>query len=135
MLVNKVEIRVRYAETDQMGYVYYGNYAAYYEVGRVELMRELGMSYRSIEDSGLMLPVRDFSIRYLKPALYDDLLTVETRIEEVPTARIRFFYNIFDSSGDLLNTAETTLVFVDKATGKPTSAPEALCNTIAKRLG
>lgn len=125
MVKNRTQLRVRYAETDQMGYVYYGNYAAYYEVGRVELMRQLGTSYRQIEESGLMLPVRDFTVRYFKPALYDDLITVETRIEELPSARIKFYYELFNENGDLLTTAETTLVFVSKETGRPVSAPES----------
>lgn len=124
MIKNRTSLRVRYAETDQMGYVYYGNYAAYYEVGRVELMRQLGTSYREIEESGLMLPVRDFSVRYFKPALYDDLITIETRVEELPTARIRFTYDIFNEAGDLLTTAETTLVFVSKETNRPVTAPQ-----------
>lgn len=123
---------MRYAETDQMGYVYYGNYATYCEVGRVELMRQLGTSYRQIEESGLMLPVRDYSTRYFKPALYDELITVETRIEEIPTARIRFIYDIYNDKEELLNTAETTLVFVSKETNRPVSAPESLVEAIAK---
>lgn len=125
MVKNRTELRVRYAETDQMGYVYYGNYAAYYEVGRVELMRQLGTSYRKIEESGLILPVRDFTVRYFKPAFYDDLITVETRIEEMPTARIKFSYDIFNENGDLLTSASTTLVFVSKETGRPVSAPKS----------
>ena len=130
MVKNLTKLRVRYAETDQMGYVYYGNYAAYFEVGRVELMRQLGTSYREIEKSGLMLPVRDFSIRYIKPALYDDLLTIETRIEEMPTARIKFLYSVFNEAGDLLNTAETTLVFVSKETNRPVQSPDSLLEAI-----
>ncbi len=130
MVKNLTKLRVRYAETDQMGYVYYGNYAAYFEVGRVELMRQLGTSYREIEESGLMLPVRDFSIRYIKPALYDDLLTIETRIEEMPTARIKFLYSVLNEAGDLLNTAETTLVFVSKETNRPVNAPDSLIKAI-----
>lgn len=130
MVKNQTKLRVRYAETDQMGYVYYGNYATYFEVGRVELMRQLGTSYREIEESGLMLPVRDFSIRYLKPALYDDLLTVETRIEEMPGARIKFLYSIFNEAGELLNTAETTLVFVSKETNRPVGAPQSFLDAM-----
>ncbi|NEN23248.1 acyl-CoA thioesterase [Cryomorpha ignava] len=130
MVKNRTELRVRYAETDQMGYVYYGNYAAYYEVGRVELMRQLGTSYRQIEESGLMLPVRDFSVRYFKPALYDDLITVETRIEEMPTARIKFNYDIFNENADLLTSAETTLVFVSKETNRPVPAPKSLLDAL-----
>lgn len=130
MIKNRTKIRVRYAETDQMGYVYYGNYAAFCEVGRVELMRQLGTSYRQIEESGLMLPVRDYSTRYFKPALYDELITIETRIEEIPTARIRFLYDIFNENGDLLNSAETTLVFVSKETNRPVPAPDSLIDAI-----
>lgn len=114
-----------------MGYVYYGNYATFCEVGRVELMRQLGTSYRQIEESGLMLPVRDYSTRYFKPAFYDDLITIETRIEEIPTARIRFLYDIFNESGELLNNAETTLVFVSKETNRPVSAPTSLIDAIS----
>lgn len=130
MVKNQTKLRVRYAETDQMGYVYYGNYAAYYEVGRVELMRQLGTSYRKIEESGLMLPVRDFTVRYFKPALYDDLITVETRIEVLPTARITFHYDIFNENGDLLTNAETTLVFVSKETGRPVPAPQSFLDAL-----
>lgn len=131
MIKNQTKLRVRYAETDQMGYVYYGNYATFCEVGRVELMRQLGTSYRQIEESGLMLPVRDYSTRYFKPAFYDDLLTIETRIEEIPTARIHFLYDIFNESGELLNNAETTLVFVSKETNRPVSAPTSLIDAIS----
>ncbi len=134
MVKNRTKLRVRYAETDQMGYVYYGNYAAYYEVGRVELMRQLGTSYREIEESGLMLPVRDFSVRYFKPALYDDLITVETRIEQRPTARIIFKYDIFNEMGDLLTSAETTLVFVSKETNRPVAAPDSLLKAMEGRF-
>lgn len=130
MVKNSTKLRVRYAETDQMGYVYYGNYAAYYEVGRVELMRQLGTSYRKIEESGLMLPVRDFSVRYFKPALYDDLITIETRIEEMPSARIKFYYDIRNENGDLLTSAETTLVFVSKETGRPVPAPTSFLDRL-----
>jgi acyl-CoA thioester hydrolase len=84
--INTTEIRVRYGETDQMGYCYYGNYAQYFEVGRVETLRSLGMSYKSLEENGIMLPVLDFSINYNKPALYDDLLTIETTIVKIEGA-------------------------------------------------
>jgi acyl-CoA thioester hydrolase len=124
------QVRVRYAETDRMGYVYYGNYAAYYEVGRVEALRALGCTYRSLEDSGIMLPVRDFSIHYKKPAFYDELLTVTTRIPEMPSNRIRFDYEIFNESGDLLNQGSTILVFVSAANGRPTKPPESFLDTL-----
>lgn len=126
MISRNISIRVRYAETDQMGYVYYGNYAAYFEMGRVELLRSLGTSYKELEDQGIMLPVRDFSIRYIKPALYDDLLTLTTTLTETPSTRIHFTYQLHNEDGTLLCKAETTLVFVDKKTGRPVAAPEDL---------
>jgi len=126
MISRQINIRVRYAETDQMGYVYYGNYAAYFEMGRVELLRSIGTSYKKLEDDGIMLPVRDFSIRYIKPALYDDLLTLTTTLTEIPSTRINFTYKIHNESGILLCKAETTLVFVDKKSGRPAQIPEEL---------
>jgi len=126
MISREINIRVRYAETDQMGYVYYGNYAAYFEMGRVELLRSIGTSYKKLEDNGIMLPVRDFSIRYIKPALYDDLLTLTSTLTETPSTRIHFTYQIHNESGILLCKAETTLVFVDKQSGRPVQVPEEL---------
>jgi len=106
-----------------MGYVYYGNYAGYYEVGRVEALRSLGMSYREMEDSGIMLPVLNYSIKYYKPSFYDDLLTIQTTIPELPTTRIKFLYKMYNTENVLLNEGETTLVFVNIKTGKPCHAP------------
>lgn len=131
MIKNRTNFRVRYAETDQMGYVYYGNYAAYFEVGRVELMRDLGSSYRAIEESGVMLPVRDFKIRYFKPAFYDQELVLETRLEQMPNTRITFHYSLFDKGEVLLTTAEITLVFVDMKTNRPVQIPEVLASKMA----
>lgn len=124
MFSSELQIRVRYAETDRMGYVYYGNYAIYLEVARVEALRSLGFSYKKLEDEGVMLPVLDFSIRYLKPAFYDDLLTIKTIIPELPGARIRFQYEMFNESGIQLNKADTTLVFIDRKSNRPCPAPE-----------
>lgn len=116
-----------------MGYVYYGNYAEYFEVGRVEALRELGLSYRDMEDSGILLPVSDYSIKYLKPAYYDELLTIKTTIPEVPaSARLKFLYETFNEAGDKLNFGETTLVFVRKENGKPRQAPESFLEKIRK---
>ncbi len=123
MFVNETSLRVRYAETDRMGYVYYGNYAGYYEVGRVEALRSLGMSYREMEDSGIMLPVLTYNIKYFKPSFYDDLLTIQTIIPEIPGTRIKFLYKMFNAQRVLLNEGETTLVFVNIKTGKPCQAP------------
>lgn len=126
MFSHENTVRVRYAETDRMGYVYYGTYAQYFEVGRVEALRSLGMPYRRMEEEGVMLPVHDLSVRYHKPAFYDDLLTVRTIITEMPTVRIRFAYEVRNEDGVLLTEAATTLVFIDRATNRPRRAPEDL---------
>ena len=132
MYSSETTVRVRYAETDKMGYVYYGNYAQYYEVGRVEALRQLGLSYKSIEDNGVMLPVFTFSIKYLKPAYYDDLLTIKTVIKEIPQTRINFEYEIYNEKGELLNKGDTTLVFIDIVTNKPCTAPEVFIEQLKR---
>ena len=124
MYKSKTKIRVRYSETDMMGYVYYGNYATYFEVARVESIRQLGFSYRKMEDEGIALPVLDFSIKYFKPAFYDDELLIKTTVIELPQARVTFKYEMFNEKKELLNTGEVVLVFCDKATMKPISAPD-----------
>jgi acyl-CoA thioester hydrolase len=123
MFKHDIQVRVRYSETDRMGYAYYGNYAQYYEVARVEALRQLGISYKVLEDEGILLPVLDFTIKYLKPAFYDDLLKIQVTIPEMPTARIRFVYECWNEKGDLLNKGETTLVFIDKVKNKPCMMP------------
>jgi acyl-CoA thioester hydrolase len=123
MFASETSIRVRYSETDRMGYVYYGNYAQYYEVGRVEALRQLGLSYKEMEDKGIMLPVLEYTIKYFKPAFYDDNLLVKTCIKELPSARITFHSEIFNKSGSLLNKGYVTLVFVNIESGKPSAAP------------
>ncbi|HRH02723.1 MAG TPA: thioesterase family protein [Bacteroidia bacterium] len=124
MFTSTTQIRVRYAETDKMGYVYYGNYAQYYEVGRVEGLRDLGLSYRTMEEEGILLPVLDYQIKYFKPAYYDDLLTIRTTILELKGARIFFEYETLNQQGELLNKGTTTLVFVSAATSKPCAPPD-----------
>lgn len=121
---NQTKLRVRYGETDQMGYCYYGNYAQYFEVGRVEAMRSVGMSYREMEVRGIMLPVSDFSVKYHAPARYDDELTITTSIVAVKGARLLFDYVIHNEQGELVAKAHTTLVFVTVSTMRPTKAPE-----------
>ena len=116
-------IRVRYAETDKMGFVYYGNYAAYYEVGRVEALRSLGVTYKSMEETGVMLPVLENYSKYILPAQYDDLLTLAVILKEKPTSRIRFDYEIYNHEKKLINLGYTTLVFIDMKTGRPAEAP------------
>ena len=126
MFTKEIELRIRYAETDRMGYAYYGNYATYFEVARVEAMRALGMSYKDIEDSGVILPVKEFSVKYKKPAFYDDNITIKVTIKEVPKFRFGFHYETRNDKGELLNTAFTELVFVNKQTGRPIVIPENL---------
>lgn len=128
MLSSSTQIRVRYAETDQMGYVYYGNYAQYFEVGRVELLRTLGMSYKSLEESGIMMPVISMSSKYIKPAKYDNMLTIHTTIKEKPQTRCKFDYEIKNEWGELIHQGETTLVFVDIQTNRPVNYPEQIAN-------
>jgi len=132
MYKSETKIRVRYSETDMMGYVYYGNYATYFEVARVECIRSLGLSYRKMEDEGVALPVLDFSIKYYKPAFYDDELTIETTVTEMPKVRIKFSYKIYNKDKVLLNEAVTTLVFINKNTMKPCQAPKELIDKLLK---
>jgi len=124
------QIRVRYSETDQMGYCYYGNYAQYLEIGRVEALRCLGIRYKEMEDQGILLPVSDFQIKYVSPARYDDLLTIETTIVSVKGTRILFDYRILNENDAVIALASTTLVFVSKETMRPIKAPENILTII-----
>ena len=125
-------LRVRYAETDPMKYVYYGNYATYLEVGRVELFRELGMSYEAIEQQGFWLPVADFSIKYLKPAYYDESLEIHTFIKKIPGARVEFEYELYNESKQKIKEAKTTLFFLDSKRNKIVTCPDFLMKLIEK---
>jgi acyl-CoA thioester hydrolase len=108
-----------------MGYCYYGNYAQYYEVARVESLRSLGISYKELEDEGILLPVVDFHVKYKKPAFYDDELTIKCEVAEMPHVKIIFNYSVYRKD-ELLNTAQTTLVFLDEPSGKPMKIPALL---------
>ena len=130
MIKNQIEIRVRYGETDQMGYVYYGNYAEYFEVGRVEWLRSLGVSYKSLEDSGVMLPVIKLDIDYIKPAKYDDLLTVTTTLSKKPLVKIEFDFEITNEKEELITTGFARLVFMDMKKNKPIKGPSDLLEQI-----
>lgn len=120
----ETNIRVRYPEADRMGYLFHGNYAMYFEVARTEMLRSLGFTYKAWEDSGLILPVREMSIRYHAPAFYDDLLTVHTLINERPAARINFHHVVYNEKDEKLCTGHIVLVFVNKETRRPSRAPE-----------
>ncbi|RZL05723.1 MAG: acyl-CoA thioesterase [Pedobacter sp.] len=125
MYTHTTKIRVRYGETDQMGYAYYGNYAQYYEVGRVEMLRSLGMDYAGMERDGVMLPVLELNCKFIKPALYDQEITIKTTVNELPGIRIHFKYELYNADEELINIGSTTLVFVDMEKNKPCKAPEA----------
>ena len=127
-------MRTRYSEVDRMGYVYYGNYATYFEVGRVEAMRKLGLSYSELEDAGIMMPVVRYTIEYRKPAFYDEELTIVTRVNRIPRSRIDFEYETFNSKGELLNTAMTQLVFVKKENMRPQRAPAILMEAVERHV-
>jgi acyl-CoA thioester hydrolase len=124
MIKTETTLRVRYAETDQMGFVYYGNYAQYYEVGRVEAMRSLGFSYKEMEESGILMPVINLNINYKRPALYDDEIRIVTTVSKLPSVRITFEYECYNQKNELLNTGSVTLVFIDKIKNKPTTPPD-----------
>ena len=107
-----------------MGYMYYGQYAKYLEMGRVEALRSLGLSYKSMEDSGVMMPVLELNTKYIKPLFYDDEVTIITKVSQMPDTRIRFSYELLNPLGEVATVATTTLVFVNCATGKPCLIPD-----------
>ncbi len=121
---NDISFRVRYGETDQMGVVYHGNYPQYLEMGRIEWLRALGISYKKMEDNGIILPVISLNIKYKKSAYYDDLLTVRTFLRKEPQVRIEFDYEIYNEDGELLAEANTVLAFMDSKNNKPKKCPE-----------
>ncbi|MBW7868692.1 MAG: acyl-CoA thioesterase [Brumimicrobium sp.] len=132
MYQSETKVRVRYGETDQMGYCYYGNYAQYFEVGRVETMREIGMSYKDLEDEGYMLPVSTFNVKYIRPAFYDDLLTVVTKISSLDGVRLNFEYLILNERREVISEATTTLIFVKKETMRPIAPPDQFIQLLKK---
>ena len=126
MFEHVCHIRVRYGETDQMGYVYYGNYSLYYEQGRTEAIKSLGVSYKSMEEQGFMMPVADMKVRYKGAAKYDELLKVVTTVPELPGRSMTFKTKIYNEEGRLINEGETNLLFIKADTRKPCSAPSQL---------
>ncbi len=130
------EKRVRYGETDQMGYLYYGHYALYYEIGRVELLRSLGLSYKSLESEyGVIMPVTAMQVRYVRPALYDEVLSIRTELRKPPAEDIVFYYELYNSASELVNGATVRLCFVTRETGLRTVAPAVLTTLLAPHFG
>jgi len=127
---DEIQIRVRYGETDQMGVVYHGNYALYLEMGRVEWLRKLGISYKKMEESGIMLPVISMSLNYKKSACYDDVINVKTQLKNLPTAKIEFDYEITNEQGEIILTANVVLAFIDMKTNRPIRVPQYILDVI-----
>jgi acyl-CoA thioester hydrolase len=123
---HEISFRIRYGETDQMGVVYHGNYPQYLELGRTEWLRSLGITYKSMEEKGWILPVISLTIQYKKPAVYDQLITVRTRLKKIPTVRISFDYEIKDENGKILAIAQTDLAFLREHDRKPLRCPDFL---------
>ena len=134
MYITRSKLRVRYAETDQMSVVYYGVYPQYFEVGRVEALRQLKMTYREMEEAGIMLPVLHLEVHYHRPALYDDELTIVTMIKELPQTRIRFEHEVRNEDDKLLTTGSVELVFVDRETRRPRRAPQDLVERLRPHI-
>ncbi|MGQ8335010.1 acyl-CoA thioesterase [Sunxiuqinia sp. A32] len=134
MLISETKIRVYYEDTDKMGVVYYGVYPRYYEIGRTEMIRELGVTYKEIEDSNILLPARSLKINYLKSAYYDDLLTVRTIVDQIPKVKFPIKTEIYNQAGELINEGEVVLVFFDGNTNKPCRIPDAFLSAIEKNF-
>lgn len=133
MYQSTTQTRVRYAETDQMNVVYYGNYAQYFEIGRVESMRSLGYTYKRMEDEGIILPVVELHTRFLRPATYDELLTIQTQLRTLPTSyHIEFFQDVFNEENKLLAAGRVVLYFLKKDTWKRINIPDDLKASLAK---
>ena len=133
MSFNNISFRVRYSETDQMGVVYHGNYAQYLEMGRVEWLRDTGISYKKLEENGIMLPVISLSLNYKKSAFYDDLITVETRLKKTPSVKIEFDFVIYNEKREILVEANTVLAFINTENRRPIRCPKYLLELIEKR--
>lgn len=127
---NKTSIRIRYGETDQMGVVYHANYVNFFEIGRTEWLRDLGTTYKELEANGVFLPVIGIEIDYKKSALYDDIITIESTLIELPNVRIQFSHKIFNQKGELLVTGISKLVFLNKSNNRPIRCPDFLMSAM-----
>lgn len=131
MFVHESKVKVRYVETDQMGVVHHSNYAQYYELARTECFEACsGMTYESMEADGVMLPILELQSKFLKPALYNQVLTIKSIVNELPTVRLKVDYEIYNEANELINVGKTTLVFVNKETRKPCPPPESFMKNV-----
>jgi len=134
-ITSRKQYRIIYGDIDMMGVVYYGNYGRLYEMGRTEMIRELGMPYIELEHAGIVMPVFSVEAKYRKVIRYDELITIETTVKEIPVARMEFFTRILNEDGGLAHEARVVLVFMDMKTGRPVRAPEALVNLLENYSG
>lgn len=132
MYISETKLTTRYGETDQMGVIYHANYITYYEVARTEMIRKLGYPYQTMENEGIMMPIIEVQSKYIKPAYYDEELTIRTTLKEMPSSRITFHYEIYNSQNELLNTGITVLAFMDASTRRPCRPPERLTQVLQK---
>lgn len=130
MITKDIQIRVRYGETDQMGFLYHAHYVSYYDVARTEMLRSIGLSNVELEANGYMLPVLGVDVKYKNPAHYDDLLTVRVTLREMPRVKMTFHYEIFRPDGELINTAAVTLAFMDSATKRACRPPASFIDVL-----
>jgi acyl-CoA thioester hydrolase len=135
MIQHETQIRVCYGDTDMMGVVYYGTYPRYYEIARTELLRAHGITYKEIEAAGLIWPVRSLHITYIKPAVYDDLLTVRTMVDELPAVRFKIKTEIYNQNGEMINHGEVVLISTSRETGRPIKTPEWLLARFRQMAG
>ncbi|MFC2090210.1 acyl-CoA thioesterase [Bacteroidota bacterium] len=130
LISTRTSYRVRYSDTDQMGVVYYGEYPRFYEMGRSEMIRDFGYSYKELEESGVFMPVASMTTKYHRPLYYDELITIETALKEIPKARMVFYHTIYNANMEIVNTAEVMLVFLSKATNRPVRVPDHLVKVL-----
>lgn len=130
MKTQQTYVKVRYSETDQMGVVHHGNYAQYLEIARLEWLAQFGISYKSMEEQGVMLPVYEMQFKFIKPAKFDDVLRIEAKLKKVPRVKIEFDYAIYNSENQLITTATTVLVFMDSLTKRPIRCPEYILDKL-----
>ncbi len=124
MFTHTTKLRVRYGETDQMGYMYYGNYAEFFEVGRVEMLRSLGLTYSGMEADGIMMPVLEMKCKYLRPARYDEEISIKVTMEKMPGVKIHFRYDLYNEQWEHIHTGETLLAFINMSTNRPSLPPQ-----------
>lgn len=134
MLEFTTTFRVRYGETDQSSFVFNGNYSAFYEIGRTEAIRSMGISYKEIEERGIVMPLIYQNSQFHYPAFYDELISIKTKIKEMPKARIIFYYELFNESGRKIHSGENALAFIDKQTHRPKRTPEWFINILQKEM-